>query len=109
MLFRSGDVTYLGFSTIFTTMQFWKLLSLPVLLVAMTIIGATVSMRLSREGGAWRLVLTGGVLGFGVFFASVFVEAFGEVGTIPPLVATWTVPLVALALGLFGLARLEDG
>ena len=98
-----------GFSTIFTTMQFWKLLSLPVLLVAMTIIGATVSMRLSREGGAWRLVLTGGVLGFGVFFASVFVEAFGEVGTIPPLVATWTVPLVALALGLFALARLEDG
>ena len=98
-----------GFSTTLAEMKLWKLLSLPVLLVAMTVLGATVSMRLSREGGTWRLVLAGAALGFAVFFLSVFVEAFGEVGTLPPFVATWTVPLVALSLGFAALARLEDG
>ena len=98
-----------GFSTTLAEMKLWKLLSLPVLLVAMTVLGATVSMRLSRQGGTWRLLLAGAVLGFGVFFATVFVEAFGEVGTLPAIVATWTVPLIALALGFAALARLEDG
>ena len=66
-------------------------------------------MRLSREGGTWRLLLAGGAVGFSVFFASVFVEAFGEVGTLPPIIAAWTVPLIALVVGLAYLARLEDG
>jgi lipopolysaccharide export system permease protein len=98
-----------GFSTLLPRMKFWKLTALPVLLVAMTLIGACVSMRLSREGGTWRLILTGAAIGFAVFFASVFVEAFGEVGTLPPLIAAWTVPLLTLVLGIAYLAKLEDG
>jgi len=98
-----------GFSTLLPRMKFWKLTALPVLLVAMTLIGACVSMRLSREGGTWRLILTGAAIGFAVFFASVFVEAFGEVGTLAPMIAAWTVPLFTLVLGLAYLAKLEDG
>jgi len=98
-----------GFSTLLTRMSLWKLTALPILLLGMALIGACVSMRLSREGGTWKLILTGGVIGFFVFFASVFIEAFGEVGTIPPIVAAWTVPLVTLFIGLAYLAKLEDG
>ena len=98
-----------GYATLLPQMKLWKLAALPVLLVAMTLIGASVSMRLSREGGTWRLILTGAVIGFAVFFASVFVEAFGEVGTLPPLIAAWTVPLLALIGGVTFLAKLEDG
>ena len=98
-----------GFSTLLPQMKLWKLIALPLLLVAMTVIGASVSMRLSREGGTWRLILTGAAVGFAVFFATVFVEAFGEVGMIPPLVAAWTVPIVALLVGLAYLSQLEDG
>ena len=98
-----------GFSTLLPRMKLWRLAALPLLLVAMTVIGATVSMRLSREGGTWRLILTGAAVGFAVFFATVFVEAFGEVGMIPPIVAVWTVPIVALLVGIAYLSQLEDG
>lgn len=98
-----------GYSTQAPRMAFWKSLALPVLLVAMALIGACVSMRFARGGGTWKLVLAGGAAGFAVFFASVFIEAFGEVGRLAPPVAAWTVPLLALALGAAYLARLEDG
>ena len=104
-----ADQRAAGYATLLPRMAFWKLAGLPILLVAMAVIGATVSMRLSREGGTWRLILAGGAVGFAVFFSSVFVEAFGEVGTLPPLVAALTVPLVTLVVGLAYLARLEDG
>lgn len=98
-----------GFSTLLPEMKFWRLSALPVLLIGMTLIGACVSMRLSREGGTWCLVLAGAAIGFGVFFSTVFVEAFGEVGMIPPLIAAWTVPILTVLLGTTYLARLEDG
>ena len=98
-----------GFSTLGARMALWRLAALPVLLVGMALIGACVSMRLSRGGGTWRLILAGGVVGFAVFFSTVFIEAFGEVGTIPPAIAAWTVPLVTLLVGMATLAQLEDG
>ena len=101
--------TRAGFSTLGARMALWKLAALPVLLVGMALIGACVSMRLSREGGTWRLILSGGVVGFAVFFSTVFIEAFGEVGAIPPAVAAWTVPLVTVLVGMAALAQLEDG
>lgn len=98
-----------GFSTLLPQMKLWRLAALPVLLIGMTLIGACVSMRLSREGGTWRLILTGAMIGFSVFFATVFVEAFGEVGMLPPIIAAWTVPILTVLLGTTYLARLEDG
>ena len=57
-----------GFSSVALKIQFHKLLSLPLTLIAMSVIAAGVSMRLTREGGTLRFMLTGAVIGFGVFF-----------------------------------------
>lgn len=98
-----------GFSTRKLRLQFHKLLALPILLIAMTFIAACASMNLVRSGGTLRLLITGAVLGFGVFFADSVVTAFGEVATLPVILAAWTVPLFVLLLGIGHLARIEDG
>jgi len=98
-----------GFSTRQLRMQFNKLLALPVTLIAMTFIAASVSMQLAREGGSLRLLITGSAVGFGVYFADSVISAFGEVGILPVLLASWTTPLLILFIGTSYLARIEDG
>lgn len=98
-----------GFSTTSLRMQLNKLLALPVMLIAMTIIAAGVSMHLTREGGTLRLLIIGGVLGFAVYFADNVVSAFGEASALPIILAAWAIPLFVLFFGLSYLARIEDG
>jgi len=98
-----------GFSTTGMRMQWHKLLALPVMLVAMTIVAAAVSMHLTREGGTFRLLLVGSLLGFAVYFTDNVITAFGESAALPILVAAWTTPLLVLLTGLTYLARIEDG
>jgi len=75
----------------------------------MTIIAAAVSMRLTREGGTLKFMLTGAMLGFGVFFIENMIRAFGEAGSISVSMAVWIIPLFVLACGLTYLSRIEDG
>jgi len=98
-----------GFSARKLRLQFHKLLALPFMLVAMTFIAAGVSMYLVRSGGTLRLLITGAAMGFGVFFADSVITAFGEVATLPVILAAWTVPALVLFLGIIHLARIEDG
>lgn len=98
-----------GFSARALRLEYNRLLSLPVLLVAMTFIAAGVSMRLTREGGTLRLLIIGSALGFGVFFVNSLVSAFGEVSIIPVVFAAWSVPMMSLFFGVAHLARIEDG
>lgn len=98
-----------GFSARELRLRFNRLLSLPVMLIAMTFIAAGVSMSLTREGGTLRLLITGSALGFTVFFADSMVGAFGEVAVIPVNIAAWSVPLIVLLLGITHLSRIEDG
>ena len=98
-----------GFSSNALQMQFNKLLSLPLTLIAMTIIAAAVSMQLTRQGGTLRLMLAGGVLGFAVYFTDNMIGAFGEAGTIPVQFAVWIIPFFVLFCGLAYLSRIEDG
>lgn len=98
-----------GFSTIALRLQLHKLLALPILLIAMTIIAAGVSTRLTRSGGALRLLITGSAAGFIVFFANNVVSAFGEAGVLPLSLAAWATPLLVLLLGLAYLSHIEDG
>ena len=90
-------------------MRFNKLLSLPLTLVAMTIIAAAASLNLSRSGGTIKLLILGSMLGFGVFFLDNLIGAFGETGTLPPALAAWSIPLFVLASGLSYLSWIEDG
>jgi len=98
-----------GFSAISLKMQLNKLLALPLMLIAMTIIAAGVSMHLTREGGTFRLLIIGGALGFGVYFADSIVSAFGEASVLPIIFAAWSIPIFVLCAGLSYLAHIEDG
>lgn len=98
-----------GFSARALHLQLNKLLALPFLLVAMTFIAAGVSMSLTRQGGTLRLLITGAVMGFAVFFADSVMSAFGEVAILPVILAAWAVPALVLFLSVTYLARIEDG
>ena len=98
-----------GFSARKLHLTWHKLLSLPILLLAMTFIAAGTSMNFIRAGGNLRLLITGATIGFAVFFADSVMTAFGEVGTLPVILAAWTVPSLSLLLGIQHLARIEDG
>jgi lipopolysaccharide export system permease protein len=98
-----------GFSARELRLRFNRLLSLPIMLIAMTFIAGGVSMSLTREGGTLLLMIIGAGLGFTVFFADSMVGAFGEVAIVPVIAAAWSVPLIVLMLGISHLARIEDG
>jgi lipopolysaccharide export system permease protein len=98
-----------GISTKALETQFNSLLSQPFLLVAMTLIAATVSLKFSRFNQS-RSVILGGILsGFVLYVVTVLVKAFGSSGVVPPFVATWIPVIVALALGATILLHQEDG
>ncbi len=98
-----------GISTKALETQFNSLLSQPLLLVAMTLIAATVSLKFSRFNQS-RSVILGGILsGFMLYVVTVLVKAFGSSGVVPPFVATWIPVVVALALGATILLHQEDG
>lgn len=88
---------------------FHVLLNRPFMLVAMVMIAATVSLRVTRGGGNWRLVLTGATIGFLLYALSEIVSDLGGNGIINPLLAAWLPPAVALTLGATALLYQEDG
>lgn len=90
-------------------MQFDSLLALPVLLVAMTLIAATVSMRFARMGQSTTMILGGIVAGFLLYVVSVLVKAFGVAGFVPTMVAAWFPVVVAMFFGVTFLLYKEDG
>ncbi len=89
--------------------QFHSLLSLPLLLVAMTLIAATVTLKFSRFAQSRSVILGGIVSGFVLYVVTVLVKAFGSSGAVPPFVAVWVPVIVATALGATILLHQEDG
>jgi lipopolysaccharide export system permease protein len=89
--------------------EFHTLVNRPVLLLAMVMIAATVSLRLTRYGGTWRLVLTGAGIGFLLYALSEIAGDLGGNGIIDPVLAAWLPPLVALTFGATALLFQEDG
>ena len=92
---RSFGLSANGFA-----MQFHSLIALPMLLVAMTLIAATVSMRFARMGQSATMILGGVVAGFLLYVVSVLVKAFGTAGFVPPFVAAWIPVVVAMFFGV---------
>ncbi|HBF28146.1 LPS export ABC transporter permease LptG [Rhizobium sp.] len=98
-----------GISTKRLETQFHSLLSMPFLLVAMTLIAATVSLKFSRFNQSRSVILGGIISGFVLYVTTVLVKAFGSSGVVPPFVATWSPVVVAMALGATILLHQEDG
>ena len=90
-------------------MQFHSLIALPALLVAMTLIAATVSMRFARMGQSATMILGGVLAGFLLYVVSVLVKAFGNAGFVPPFAAAWFPVVVAMFFGVTFLLYKEDG
>ncbi|MBD3677644.1 MAG: LPS export ABC transporter permease LptG [Rhodobacteraceae bacterium] len=84
-------------------------LALPVLLMAMVMVGAGFTMRHTRFGRTGIMVLAALGLGFFVFFIRNFAQILAENGQVPILLAAWAPPLVAIMLSLSLLLHLEDG
>lgn len=89
--------------------HFHSMLALPALLIAMTLIAATVSMRFARLGQSAGMILGGVLAGFLLYVVSVLVQAFGSASYVPPVAAAWFPVLVASFVGITFLLYKEDG
>jgi len=98
-----------GFSADRLRVQHQNLLSQPLMLTAMVLLAAMVSMRLPRANGGMFLLGIGVFCGFAVFFFTSYVQALGAGGQIPVLLAAWSPAVISLLIGLSVLMRLEDG
>ncbi|MEQ8450568.1 MAG: LPS export ABC transporter permease LptG [Nitratireductor sp.] len=98
-----------GYSVNAFSMHYHSLVALPPLLVAMTLIAATVSMRFVRLGQSGTLILGGILAGFLLYVVSTLVKAFGSAGIVPPIVAAWLPVLIAALFGVTFLLHKEDG
>ncbi|WP_409361768.1 LPS export ABC transporter permease LptG [Bartonella heixiaziensis] len=98
-----------GYSANSFDMYLQSLIALPALLIAMTLIAATVSLKFTRFGQSGTLILGGVIAGFTLYVISVLVQAFGNAGYIPPIIAAWTPVVIALFLGISFLLHKEDG
>ncbi|NND21755.1 MAG: LPS export ABC transporter permease LptG [Silicimonas sp.] len=84
-------------------------LALPILLVAMVLVGAGFTMRHTRFGRTGMMVMFALMLGFSLYFIRNFAAILGENGQIPVLMAAWGPPVAAVLLPLGLLLHLEDG
>ena len=84
-------------------------LALPILLVAMVLVGAGFTMRHTRFGRTGFMVMLALALGFTLYFIRNFAAILGENGQIPVVLAAWGPPLAAVFLPLGLLLHLEDG
>jgi lipopolysaccharide export system permease protein len=98
-----------GVSTFALETQFHSLMSMPFMLIAMTLISATVSLKFSRFNQSQTMIFGGVVSGFVLYVITVLVKAFGSSGVVPPFVAAWIPVVVAMFLGTTLLLHQEDG
>lgn len=98
-----------GFSARKHSVWFQMELALPLLLMAMVLVGAGFTMRHARSGNTGVMVLLAIVSGFAIFLLRNFAQVLGESGQIPVVLAAWSPPLAALLLSLTLLLHLEDG
>jgi lipopolysaccharide export system permease protein len=90
-------------------MQYALLISRPMLLIAMVILAATVSLRSFRSGGIQTMVLVGMVGGIGFFLLTEVSRQIGMAGLISPTMAVWAPIGLALLVSLTVLLHQEDG
>ena len=90
-------------------MKYHTLLAMPVLLGAMSLIGAIVCLRLRRSGGVTQLLAAGIGAGFLLFFVNQVSKGLASSGATPPQAAAWAPALIALFSVLSIIAFAEDG
>jgi lipopolysaccharide export system permease protein len=90
-------------------LQYNVLLSRPILLLAMVLIAANVSLRFSRSRDLGRMIISGVVVGFMLYVVTKIAWDLGSGGIVPPPLAAWLPTIVATLVGITVLLHLEDG
>jgi len=90
-------------------LQFNVLLSRPILLLAMVLIAANVSLRFSRSRDLGRMIIAGVGVGFMLYVVMQIAWDLGSGGIVPPPLAAWLPAIVATLVGVTVLLHLEDG
>lgn len=98
-----------GFSAQRHKVWFQMEMARPLLMAAMVAIAAVFTMRHMRGRKTGILVLCAFGCGIGLFFLRNLAQVLGDNGGIPPALAGWAPPIVALLFALGALLRLEDG
>ncbi|HPE25788.1 LPS export ABC transporter permease LptG [Albidovulum sp.] len=98
-----------GFSARAHMVWFQMELALPLLLVAMVLIGAGFTMRHVRFGRTGLMVLLAVSSGFAIFFLRNFAQVLGENGQIPVALAAWSTPVAAALLSIGLVLHMEEG
>lgn len=90
-------------------LQYHQLLAAPLMYAAMSILAAAFSLRLLRLGGLAQFAGAGVGLGFVFFFFNELSKALGRSDVLPPALAAWAPPALALLVGITLLTYAEDG
>lgn len=98
-----------GFSALKHRAWLHRELALPLMFVAMVMIGAGFTMRHTRFGRTGTMVLAAILLAFTLFFLRDFLQIFGENGQVPVVLATWAPPIASICIAMALLLHMEDG
>ncbi len=90
-------------------LRYNTLLSRPVVLLAMVLIAAIVSLRFSRSNELGNMILAGVGVGFMLYVISKIAWDLGSGGIVPPALAAWLPAIVTILMGATVLLHLEDG
>jgi lipopolysaccharide export system permease protein len=98
-----------GFSARIHRVFYQMELSLPLLMAAMTLVGAGFTMRHTRLGRTGVMVLLALGTGFLLYFVRNLAQILGENGQIPILLAAWAPAVATLLLPIALILHLEEG
>jgi lipopolysaccharide export system permease protein len=98
-----------GLDTTRYELRYQSLMARPLLLIAMVLVAASVSLRFFRFGGVTRLVVGGVAAGFVLYVATQLSEELGSSGIVNPVVAAWLPATLGTMLGALALLHQEDG
>ncbi|WP_208349033.1 LPS export ABC transporter permease LptG [Pseudaestuariivita rosea] len=104
-----SDLERAGFAATNHRMWFQMELAMPMMLIAMVLIGAGFTMRHTRFGRTGLMVLLAVMMGFGLYVIRNFAQIMGESGQIPVMLAAWAPPIAGICLSLGLIFHLEDG
>jgi lipopolysaccharide export system permease protein len=90
-------------------LRYHSLLARPILLLAMVLIAAIVSLRFSRSQRVGRMIMAGVGVGFVLYVISSVANDLGGGGIVAPPLAAWLPAIVAILAGTTVLLHLEDG
>jgi lipopolysaccharide export system permease protein len=98
-----------GFSSAAYRLRYQELLATPLLFAGMSVLAAAFSLQLVRLGNLAQLAGAGVALGFVIFFFDRLCGALAGAEVLPPIIAGWAPPAIALLTGATLLCYTEDG